>query len=387
MKLRLRVAVAVQNIALSITALILFAALLEILLRTTHLFGARLAWTTPDSLLGYRFDPGAPYWSVQENDHPITGRINRFGWRDRDWTSAKPAGSYRIAVLGDSFVEAFQVEADSTFVTLTQADLSAQVRHPVELMNFGRSGVTQTEQLLILSKDVLQFAPDMVLLFFFPGNDITDVERRTTTDRQRPFFLPSGNELVLDTSFASTAEYALRSRIDVLKRHSALVSLLSERYLALRLSRSASKERGLDEYLRLCTKHPDPMYLENYALNKRLMLAMNNLLAPRGIRFVVVVLPLPAYMPAMNRRFLAFDSTFDQYCFERDLSALAAGTGMGFLGLETAFAKEYANRPAPLNWHNMGHWTYAGHRLVATKLASWLRPVVEDHFARARLGR
>ena len=125
---------------------------------------------------------------LQENDHPITGTINRFGWRDVNWPIRKPKGTIRIAILGDSFVEAIQVEDDSTFESLSKrALIGAEGRG--EVMNFGRSGYTQSEELLVLQRDVLRFDPDVVVLFFFPGNDITDMARRTAPNRQRPFFV------------------------------------------------------------------------------------------------------------------------------------------------------------------------------------------------------
>lgn len=375
---RPRVPALMQNLAVSFAALAVLLALLELLLRSTHLLGARVSWATPDPQLGYRFQPGAAYWSIQENDHPITGRINRFGWRDRNWTVPKPAGSYRIAVLGDSFVEALQVEADSTFLALAASALTARTGRPVELMNFGRSGYTQTEELLVLTREVLPFAPDMVLLFFFPGNDIADVVPQTATTVQRPFFLWSGDSLALDTSFAWSAEFAFRSRIDAVKRHSALVSLLSERFTTLRASRGASSGPGLDEYLRLCTEHPSRRYVHNYALNKRLLRAMGARLAAHGARFVIVVLPLPAYMPTMNQRYLSLDPSFDQHCFDRDLTGFGAEHGMAVIGLEQAFADAYRDHAAALNWKNIGHWTYAGHRVVAATLTRSLSPLLAE---------
>ena len=32
-------------------------------------------------------------WQKLENDHPITGHMNSFGWRDDEWALAKPVSS------------------------------------------------------------------------------------------------------------------------------------------------------------------------------------------------------------------------------------------------------------------------------------------------------
>jgi hypothetical protein len=118
--------------------------LLEIFLRTTHFSGARVSWSSPDPQIGWRFKPNFEYWyDSRENDHPIIGRTNNFSWNDKDWLIEKDPGVYRVAILGDSYVEGLQVEQDKHFVALAQADLNHSEGQPgrrFELMNFGRSG-------------------------------------------------------------------------------------------------------------------------------------------------------------------------------------------------------------------------------------------------------
>ena len=99
----------IANILVSFVIFFAFILTLELVLRATHLFGARISYSEPDPILGWRHTPKSKYWFYEENDHPITGRINSYGWRDKEWSLKKPENVYRIAVLGDSMVEAFQV--------------------------------------------------------------------------------------------------------------------------------------------------------------------------------------------------------------------------------------------------------------------------------------
>lgn len=364
-----------SKLLLLLTSLVLVLFVVELSLRTTHLFGAHIAWTSPDPALGYRPVPGASYWSLREAERPISGRTNRLGYRDVDWSLSAPPGEYRIAVIGDSFVEAMQVEEDSTFLALTQTALSAQIGRPVELMNFGRSGDTQTEELLRLQRDVLQFRPDLVLLFFFPGNDVADVSPQTASSLQRPFYHVLDSGLVLDTSFDTTRMYRLRTLVDGLKRHSALVSLFTDNYVQWRPNHDVASP-GLDGYLGLCTRHPQQAYVDDFRLNKHLMGTMGHILKARGIEFGIVVLPLLTYTRAANQRIEALDSTFDAHCYERDLAAFGKARGIDVLGLQDIFAKADTNRAMPLHWRDNGHWTYAGHRVVAGALENWLFPFI-----------
>ena len=106
----------IVNISMALIALSILLVILEITFRTTHLFGARISWTKPDALIANRYVPGAKYWHNIENDHPITGTINSHGWRDRERSLIKPSNTFRMACLGDSYLDAFQVELDSSFL-------------------------------------------------------------------------------------------------------------------------------------------------------------------------------------------------------------------------------------------------------------------------------
>src|SRR5258705_6043099 len=61
----------------------------------------------PDEYRGYALRPGMQGWYRKEGESWV--RINSDGLRDREHDKAKPGGTFRIAVLGDSYAEALQV--------------------------------------------------------------------------------------------------------------------------------------------------------------------------------------------------------------------------------------------------------------------------------------
>src|SRR5262245_52829809 len=79
-----------------------------------RLFGLdkQLVWV-PDTVLGWRHVPGAKRHWVEEGDGRIV--INSLGYRDRERQLDKPAGTFRIAVFGDSMTEGVQVNLEQTF--------------------------------------------------------------------------------------------------------------------------------------------------------------------------------------------------------------------------------------------------------------------------------
>jgi hypothetical protein len=378
------------RILLSVVVLSLFILALEIVLRTTHLFGATTSPSEPCPVLSWRFTPGRKYWRNGENDHPIVGRINSHGWRDKEWSLRKAQGTYRIAVLGDSMVEAFQVESDATFLALAENELKKNHNLNVELMNFGRSGATQTEELLILKNDVEQFSPDMVLLFFWALNDISDVSRETCPSVGRPFYnVSEDGELILDVGFSEMREYKIKCLVNSFKQHSALISLLAQRYNGyqraklLRRKKQVPKENGvgmpqekMERYLSLCTDNPDASYVRSYQLNKTLIKAMSEYCKGRTIRFMIVCANTGTYIQEIEEKHKTIDSTFDANFFEDDLKNYAKVLDAEYLGLQRAFRNSWDSKRIPLHWD---HWNYDGHKLVANTLANKLKSVINGN--------
>lgn len=380
-----------KNLFFLLVAFFIFLGVLEGVFRMAHLFNARISCSEPDPVLGWRFTPGRSYWFYKENDHPITGKINRFGWRDREWSLKPSADTYRIAVLGDSYVESFQVETNRNFLALTEKEFNKDQNIRLELMNFGRSGFTQTEELLVLRKYITQFSPHMVILFFLPENDLTEISRETTFELIRPFYQLSPNgELMLDTSFVDTREFKIKRFINFFTHHSALITLIGERYnlfQAQNLIRKKEKqhvqERGhaesLERYLSLCTGNADKTYLKNYQLSKRLIRAMSEYCSSRSIRFMLVTINTPAYISEVEAKYRDMDASFNMNFFEDDLRKFADSINIEYLGLQRIFRDSYETNGIVLHW---GHWNYQGHQVVGKVLADKLRSIIDREAVR-----
>jgi hypothetical protein len=361
-----------RNFLLAVCALVVAVLVIELVLRTTHLFSARVAWTEPDAEIGWRFTPGRDYWFFAENDHAIEGRINTMGWRDHERVREKRVDR-RVVVLGDSYVEAFQVELDSTFVAVADRILNASgTGEAFEFMNFGRSGMGPAEESIVLKRDILPCAPDIVVLLFTPNNDIADVSRVTAADLLRPFYtVDEHDSLRLDTSFRHSRGYRLREFLNPLKQRSALVSLVAERYNVARLARAARQPdagaapRTLTREQTLLTKSADAAFLANYELAKRIVTEMARTLESKGVAFVLMSVPL-VYDDGAIAQLRALDSSFDANYFDSDLAALADSSRFTFVPLTGAFSARRRESGESLHW---AHWNYRGHQLVGRALA------------------
>jgi hypothetical protein len=172
----------------------------------------------------------------------------------------------------------------------------------------------------------------------------------------------------LDQSFAQRRDFRIRELINPLKQHSALVSLVVERFNAWRQARTqrrvaASASHELTREQRMCTSHPDSVYVANYTLCKALISRMARSCAESSTRFRLASVPL-VYLKSEVERARTLDSSFDPLFFDRDLGVMADSSGFAFTPLTQAFT-DRSRDDTRLHWQ---HWNYAGHRLAATLL-------------------
>ena len=143
-------------------------------------------------------------------------RINSAGLRDREHTKIKPANTLRLAILGDSYAEALQVSMKETFWAVLERELAKcpyLSGRQVEVINFGVSGYGTAQELMTLRHKVWDYSPDIVILAFLTGNDVTDNLRAFGSDPMRPYFVYRNGELVLDDSFRNLAAYRARQTL------------------------------------------------------------------------------------------------------------------------------------------------------------------------------
>jgi hypothetical protein len=126
--------------------------------------GRTVSWRTTR---GRRLRPGVAGWHEREGRDWVG--IDLDGLRGPHVPVAKPPGTWRVAVLGDSVVQAIHVPYDQTFTAVLERELRgtcpARRGRPVEVWNFGVSGYGTAQQLLTLREQVLRHEPDLLAGF------------------------------------------------------------------------------------------------------------------------------------------------------------------------------------------------------------------------------
>jgi len=168
-----------KNMVLVVGSVVLFVLALEIFLRMTGLQPDFFYQLDPD--ISATFLPNKQGWHVFGTNQSRRQwvEINSYGYRDREWPIEKDAGTFRVALLGDSYIAGIEVALEHRISGLLENHLN-QVAPPdrlYEVMNFGVVGYGTAQELETFRRRVLQFGPDMAILFVYLGNDLYNNSR------------------------------------------------------------------------------------------------------------------------------------------------------------------------------------------------------------------
>ncbi len=366
-----------------------------------------------DDVRGVSMRPGAEGWYRTEGESYV--RINSDGLRDAEHLVAKPEETFRIAILGDSYCQAFQVSAEEAFWSVMGADLKdceALNGKKVEVINFGVSGYGTAQELLTLREKVWQYSPDLVLLAVTTNNDITDNSRVLKKTDDFPYFVYRDSQLTLDDSFRNSRTF--RARRSALGRigswfrtHSRVVAAVIQGHRGFKLllaswrakpARGANTDSGGDTASKN-SKTPDKadlfarseelgadnlVYLEPdnavwndaWRVTEGLIVQMSKEVTAHGVKFVVVtlsngpqVLPDPAVRENFKKNFGVTD------LFYPDLRIKSLGAREGILVMTLAPELQEFAEGNHVFLHGFeenlgnGHWNATGHRVAGQLLA------------------
>jgi lysophospholipase L1-like esterase len=373
-----------NKLAQGFAVLIVFVAAVEIALRVTDIgFPPR---TRPDAVLGVLHRPGAAFWQHEEGDSYV--RINSEGFRDSEWPVEKSAGEFRIAVLGDSYVESLQVPIEERFTELLAENLAhkkAFAGQTVRVMNFGMAGYGTGQELLLLRDRVAKYHPDLVVLGFLTANDLSDNCRALRDHNRRPFFVLNNGKLTLDDSFSRRSSWKDQI-IHAIADDSRIVQIAYEARRSLRSLRgrnasapaakpNAVPEWGLDDLIYL--PPATPAWHEAWDITERLLLAIDEETREMGATLLVVTLTNPdqmhpdpatraAYMTHVGAKDLSYpDDRVERFCDEHGIAVEKLVPAMvAYAQAKNVFLHGFENTKM-----GRGHWNQAGHRLVAELMA------------------
>lgn len=386
--------------------------LAEITLRLWVLggFSASTAHSTmalwqPDKKLGWRLRPQLDVW-LKTVDYATHFRTNTHGFNDIEHPAEAAQGVRRIVVLGDSFMEAYQVERSASFVRQLSDRLNNTVEGSgeVEVINLGVGGYGTTQEYLMLMEEGVKYAPDLVLLAWLPLNDIRNNSKALEsilwggTDiakvRARPFAsLSSTGGLVIeppDVSFMSEwlERYHRKQNKNWFSslKENLLLWYYTERFLDRLNKRTYPKYNPnvwlggyIEEFdetlspLHISNDDYEEMWSEAESVSWRILHEIEAYSKEIGARFCAFSVPtrfqveqvyrdgLSELFPGLKFVPMKLNKKFKAFSEQRDIC---------FIDMVPAFIAEYERTGTPLHYqYDDRHWNDAGHRLAADVIA------------------
>lgn len=345
-----------------------------------------------DPVLGRSLNPGAYGWYTQEGGSWV--QINSDGLRDGEHALDKPADVLRIAVLGDSYAAAMEVPAEAAFWSEMERRLQscpALDGRRVEVLNFGLGGSGTAQQYLLLQSRVWKYRPDLVLLAFLTGNDISDNVRALKGASRAAYYVHDADgRLVLDPEFLAKRERLrtgpLHDAWDAAFNHSRVLQLVMQvrRQVKLMLrddvaaEQAPGQEAGLSSQIYLPPS--DPVWRQAWRVTEDLVRAMAAEVRAHQAGFVVASLSNGVQVhpdPAFRQQHADALGAEDLLYPDRRIEAVATGEGVPFLMLVPGLRDwAEANRTCVHGFANAdpcsGHWNEHGHRLAGERLAEFL---------------
>jgi hypothetical protein len=315
--------------------------------------------------------------SVRQRDFHYTQRVNNFGMRGEDIAQVKPANSYRILMLGDSFTMSKGVEDQESFSRLLEQALRKRTaacnsRYVVEVLNGGVDSYAPILSYLQLRQDFDRLKPDLVVL----NLDVSDLVQEAAYRRIAVY---DGGNLVAVPQIARQPSMTERIRIWI-ERHMFLTRAALF-YLTARADYREFSVRTVVEQANFATaahtlatdtEPRDSQWRDIFeSLGK-----IKSHSESRGAEFLLTAYPWghqtndsewkPGRYNFMREGAVPSDKSLDT------IRKLSEAGGIRFVDLFPVFRAYRGGKP--LYFQYDPHWTVAGHEVMAQGLEQYLAP-------------
>ncbi len=369
------------GVVLAAFGTLLALAVLEVGVRALHLVPSRF-WQY-DETLGTRLIPGMRgWWTQEEHEFIVPVQINSHGLRDVERSLAKPTGVERVLLIGDSHVEALQVTVDESIGRQLESRLRAKGRK-VEVVSAGVSGYGTASEYLFFRERGWKFEPDLVVLAFYPGNDVKNNGAALETSLV-PEYAEDG-ALVRVRGGKSRPPARRRShaytylRKLILTRQPALAARLHSLGLIKGGAiRKAAAPEGVPLDYWVYAQPPPPEWASAWRRTERLLDDFHGAVQARGATFALVIVTARDHLypeswqqvreayPRLGR------GEWDLEAPAKRILAWCGARRVACKNLHPDLARVRDGGAPRLHFVHDGHWTPAGHAAAAESVAAFI---------------
>lgn len=348
-----------KNLGLSACTTFLFLVLMEILLRVfaPQIMQRCEGLYVPDEKTVFALAPNFRGSQVGRNFN-VAIETNSKGLRDRDFSYKKSSRVFRILVLGDSWTFGSGVEGGKTYPKVLEKLLNQKYPEKEwEVVNSGVSAYGTFNELAFLKKEGVKYSPDLIILGFFPVNDIFD------NASPYRFKVNENGELI---SRKSKQGFFYRIKVFI-RLHSHLFRFAGDRYhLFLYYTGLEKPERDSCEIFK--TSYSDPIR-KAWKKTENLILQIWEIAKSNDSKFLIVNIPrlyqvYPHHWSKFVKMYQQNSISLDSEKPSKHLNAFGKRHGILVLDLIPLLKKHSFPESLYLLPAN-GHWSADGHAVTA----------------------
>ncbi len=344
-----RLAALARGLLLSLVSIFLTLGVMEVVLRLFFRVTDDVEYVELPGV-GYALRPGEEGRFIRSGGIDARFKVNAAGWNaPREYVKQRTPGKLRVAVVGDSFVEAMHVDPEQSFAAVLERGLR-QEGMDAEVYSFGVSGFGTSQVLHLIRDYVLDYSPDLIL-YLFIRNDASD-SCKCMDDKNWTVQYALGPSGELEKMPFMRYHMSAKKRF---LRHSALARyLLYQRRLLERL-RDSRRDEKAPHGGRLDSCETDCWKIVGLLLQET-----DRTLQERGVPWLLVWEgdADPAYAQGVREH----------------LEALAADAGLPYRDLSPGF--RVAGRL--YRFEGDGHWNVEGHRIAGEALVPMVHTLLTE---------
>jgi hypothetical protein len=312
--------------------------------------------------------------------YDVTAKINKNGYRGKEFALDKPTGTYRILILGDSQTFGHGVDDAHTYPFLTEEILREYKYKNAEVINAGYiSGYSPDSYYLYLKTQGVKLAPDLVVVGLFVLNEISDLSETvwTKTDTEG---LPEKIDSccnVVDGKIRRRASIEFKYRYPILREshlYLLLIDILQKR-IHLQTSRETMKPKSeqrlhctLDSE---CIHHFYPEEVKTHMVIN----AMKKIATEQNFKLLFVL--LPADIQFSIQAAIKYGDTYmppkdNPNFLQKRLIEFFSQNNIEYLDLYPMF-KERQDKGEVLFLYYDPHYNNQGNHLVASEIAKFIK--------------
>ena len=361
------------NLGLALASIVFFLLLCEFVIFRFLIPGADFEQNVLiDDVI--RYQPGLSGTFRKADEIESRFSINENGWNSTYpiYPTERTVGVERVAIVGDSYIHAREVDVDRSFVETLEKDLGEP--GSVEAFRFGMKGAPLSQYMQMLDHEVVHFEPDLVIVLLIHNDfDQTfrpiwgryiqsfrhlNIENGVVVSEKEPLpYDPGWADIVSASATYST----LQRRYDAIGTVNRLMQTLKGETVE---TKNAAYQANIN-VAKVSAVMDDIEVATDYVFERFAAFAREH--------DVELVLMMDGHRDAIYTDEADLEADTVPLQLNRLSAKMAAKHGLPFLDLHPVFLADWQASRTQFNFQSDGHWNEYGHQLVARSLANWLR--------------